>query len=416
MIKKGFAFALTLLLLVMVSGCGWFGGEDPPPTLEELRLLYGPNYHPENETANQDYLYGIGHIAYSNYRWYGIDYTITTELFVSLGVRSVRNWMHILWLLNDPVTPNAENVAVMRDIVDHLVAQDFQIIGMNHSSFLPPGYANSHRTVAKPPRDLTEGSLYMRWLEDYRTSWETLVSLFPEITYWEIDNESNYDPFFPNLMGGTFTLREKAAIYTDMLYFASEGIRAGNPDAITVMGGLVSSTAEAFLEMIYANIAAEDSWSPYPDDYFQVAAWHPYMNNFNKAGFIRLNQEIYQVILDHEGKDKKVFLTEMGWSEYALSIDVIDRHIRDLFAAIEESLPFIESVHYFRMYDNWLSTWGSPAERQFGLFTDPTDHGPNHVNAVLASPKILAYTFQELAGGVGSLTLYRDRLLGEETP
>ena len=60
-----------------------------------------------------------------------------------------------------------------------------------------------------------------------------------------------------------------------MLYFASKGIHRANKDAITIMGGLVIDTAETFLEYIYDNIEADDAYSNYYDDYFQVAAWHP---------------------------------------------------------------------------------------------------------------------------------------------
>lgn len=164
-----------------------------------------------------------------------------------------------------------------------------QIIGMNHSNFHAKGYANSSSTVAKPARDLNEGSEYLKWLDDYETTWYNIAKEFPEIMYWEIDNESNSDTFFEKLTGGTFSLKEKADIYTDMLFFASRGIHRANPEANTIMGGLVISTAESFLQYIYDNIFADDSWSQYPDDYFQIAAWHPYMSAFTPTKLRKTN-------------------------------------------------------------------------------------------------------------------------------
>lgn len=411
MIKKVLSITFLVSFIFAFAACK---PQESELDLSKMREKYGQNFHIENMTANQDYLYGIGHIAWSNKVWQGIDYRKTTQLFQAMGVKSVRNWMHSVWLLSDPTTINEQNMVIMRDIVDDLLKYDFQIIGMNHSNFRPSGYTNSHLTTAKPPRDLNENSIYMKWLNDYKDSWYTLVSAFPEIIYWEIDNEPNYDVFFQNLMGGTFTLREKAAIYTDMMFFASQGIHQANPNAMTIMGGLVTGTAESFLELVYDNIYSENSWSQHPDDYFQIAAWHPYFNNFSKDEFIKLNQDIYNVILAREGKDKKVFITEMGWSEYHVSLENINTYLEDMFAAAKEQLPFIESIHYFRMYDHWDSTWGSPAERQFGLFTDPSSHGPNQQNTKLAFPKTTAFTFQRIAGGVGSLELYYNYLNKEE--
>ena len=300
-------------------------------------VVYGPNYKEENTMANKEYLYGMCDLAWSEYSWNPnnpIDYTVTSQLIKNLGCKSVRNWMHCNWLMDNPTTFNEKNLALAHEIVDDLVAQGYQIIGMNHSNFHAKGYANSSSTVAKPARDLSDGSDYLKWLDDYETTWYNIAKEFPEIMYWEIDNESNSDTFFEKLTGGTFTLRQKADIYTDMLYFASRGIHRANPNANTVMGGLVISTAETFLEYIYENIYADDSWSQYPDDYFQIAAWHPYMAAFTPDKFRKTNEDIYKVIRTNEGKDKKVFITEFGFSE----ANATREKIADVFDEFQDGL------------------------------------------------------------------------------
>ena len=404
--KKIVVLLIMLMTIITLTSCN----EEQPKV--DPSILYGSNYKVENTIADKDYLYGMCDLAWSEYSWNPtnpIDYTVTSQLISNLGCKSVRNWMHCNWLMNDPNTFNEQNLALAHAIVDDLTSYGFQIIGMNHSNFHAKGYANSSSTVAKPMRDLSEDSDYMKWLADYETTWYNIAKEFPEIMYWEIDNEANNDDFFIKLTGGNFTLKQKADIYTDMLFFASRGIHRANPDANTVMGGLVISTAETFLQYIYDNIYADDSWSQYPDDYFQIAAWHPYMAAFTKEKFKKTNEDIYNVIKTNEGKDKKVFITEFGFSEANSTREKINEFLPQAYEVFNE-LPFIEATHYFRMYDNLDSTWGSNAEKTFGLFTDPLTHGVDGANAVLAEPKNLAYTFQQIAGGEGKLTIYQEIL------
>lgn len=406
---KNKALILSLLSSVLLASCNNTNNNDSESVTIDYLEKYGPNYKEENTIANKEYLYGMCDLAWSDVKWNvpSIDHKVQAQLINNLGVKSVRNWMHCNWIMDNPTKYNQKGLALAKEIVEELQKYDFQIIGMNHSNFHASGYKNSSSTVAKPARDLSEDSYYLKWLEDYKTTWYNLVKAFPEIKYWEIDNEPNNDVFFPKLSGGYFTLEEKAAIYTDMMYFASLGIHEANPEAVTIMGGLITSNAEQFLQMIYDNIYADDAWSNYPDDYFQVACWHPYMDAFTESKFKRTNDDIYNIIKTNEGKDKKVFLTEFGWSEVNVSINRINEFIPKAYNVLNQ-LPYVESAHYFRPFDNLGSNWGAQAEKQFGLFTDPITHGADNSNEILAKPKITAYTYQQMAGGSGSLTIYQE--------
>lgn len=395
-----------LCALCLTAACAACGGKDM-----EVKD-YGTNYKVENTTADTGYLYGMCNLAWEEPE---IDAAKTAELMANMGVKSVRMWMHCNWLMADAETMNEASVTRMREMLTELSKYEFQLIGMNHSNFHDTAQVNGSSTTAKPARDLTEGSAYRKWLADYETTWYNLAKTFPEIDYWEIDNETNNDDFMPKLGGGKFTLEEKAAIYTDMMYYGSRGIHRGNPQANTIMGGMIMSSAETFLQYVYDNIAAEDSPSKYPDDYFQIACWHPYMAKYDDEGFKADNQAIYDIIVRNEGKQKKVFFTEMGWSAYTVGTDQIAAFLPRAYAAAR-SLGFVESVHYFRMYDVLRSTWGSPAEKQFGLFGDPTTHG-NLIDGVyqnprLAAPKAAALAYKTMAGGTGSLTILEDLLNG----
>ncbi|HEY8443708.1 MAG TPA: hypothetical protein VIL24_02795 [Clostridia bacterium] len=410
MLKKIFAlFAVVLLLGVTVMTA--LACNNTKNKTDDDLLKYGPNYRKELETADQQYLYGMCHGAYSDYAWRGIDYVKGMQLIKNMGAKSVRFWMHCNWLMSDPDTFIEGRIELFKDMIQKLQSHGFQIIAMNHSNFHKSGLPNSDSSVAKPSRDLSEGSYYLQWLEDYERTWYNMVKEFPEITYWEIDNESNIDTFFKKLEGGTFTLKQRAEIYTDMLFYASRGIHRANPNAITVLGGLVSSSAVQFLEYIYENIKAPDSWSPYPDDYFQVAAWHPYMNDFTVDKFVRVNQEIYDVIVRNEGKNKKVFFTELGWSEHNVKADVIEEFIEQAYQATKEHLKFVESIHYFTLTDHLGSSWSTVQEKYFGMFYDPNPKQADlqwaQENFVKGGPKPYAYKYQELAGGQGPLDLFQ---------
>lgn len=399
------------LILTMLSSVVLMSCNNNVQSNSDIVTDFGDNYKEENSIANKKYLYGMCDIAWSDVSWKNpsIDHKIQAQLLNNLGVKSVRTWLHCNWLMDSPTKYNEKGLKLAREIVEELDKYDFQIIGMNHSNFHASGYQNSSSTVAKPVRDLSEGSYYLQWLEDYKTTWYNLVKAFPEIKYWEIDNEPNNDVFFPKLSGGNFSLQEKANIFTDMLYFASLGIHEANPDANTIMGGLITSNAEQFLQMIYDNIASDDAWSNYPDDYFQIACYHPYMDSFTETKFKRTNDDIYNVIKTNEKKDKKVFLTEFGWSEVNVSLDRINEFIPKAYNVLSQ-LSYVESAHYFRPFDDLGSSWGSSSEKQFGLFTDPTTHGADNSNEILAAPKITAYTYQQMAQGKGSLTIYSDLL------
>lgn len=391
----------VLCAAVLALGCFGCKQEETP-----VKKNYGPNYKVENETADAQYLYGMCNLAWQEP---GIDPDVTAQLVANMGVKSVRMWMHCNWLMTDPNTMNAAAVAKMKAMLSKLASYDLQIIGMNHSNFHDTSMINGAATTAKPGRDLSEGSAYMQWLEGYEATWYNLAKTFPEVLYWEIDNECNNDDFMPKLGGGKFTLSDKAAVYTDMMFFASRGIHAANPAANTVMGGIVGNNCEAFMEYVYENIEAPDSWSKYPDDYFQIACWHPYIHtNYTDEKFRAFNQGIYDVILKHEGKDKKVFCSEMGWSQANVTAEQVAEWLPRAYAVALE-LGFIESIHYFRLYDVWSSDWGSPAEKQFGLFTDPLSHGPTidgvSKNPILGAPKASALAYQAMAGGSGSLEL-----------
>ena len=206
----------------------------------------------------------------------------------------------------------------------------------------------------------------------------------------------------------------------DLLFYASRGIHRANPQAITVMGGIVDpyglgipetdtgTTIVNFMEALYDAIASGRHGSTHPDDFFEVAAWHPYYyKNAPDDYFVQKNQEIYDVILRREKKDKKVFLTEFGWDESLWDMAEIPGAIEKLFPLIQERMPYVEALHYYRLFDDVTENHNTA-----GLFCDPVpsrrDILPKTGECRAAgSPKPSAYSYQRAAGGQGPLDLFQ---------
>ena len=363
-------------------------------------LNYGENYKKENQIANNEYLAGM---CYMEYEWNNqLNDDNVLLAMKNMGVKSLRMWMHFSYFMENPTTINKEKDDKMHKYLKNALDLDFQIIGMNHYSYHDEGYFS----IGKEKRVDFENpsSKYNIWLNDYETSWYTLASEFKEITYWEIDNELD-NPDFMYIDGAkndVLNQTEMAHISLDMLYRGSIGIHKANNNNNTIMGGLVDSNGlgkgssynnvytgnnKEFLEIFYDLIDSGEHGSIYYDDFFQIAAWHPYYYHGTADDyFIEENNKIYEIIKRREGKDKKVFLTEFGWTDLA----VLDKsqNIIDLYTALREKMPYVESLHYFLLFDKFH-------ENNVGLFDSPLNKD--------ASPKSSAYAYQKVNNGSGKL-------------
>lgn len=351
--------------------------------------------------ADRTYVYGMDYIAFEGIG-NGIDYIKAFELMNNLGVKSIRHWMHCNWFFDYKFNRNETNIALMHDILSEASKYGFRIVGMNHCNFNAYG-----KHIAKLPRDVSEGSEYLEWLATYERTYYELVKEFPEITIWEIDNETNNVDFMPNAVGGQFSLAEMTDISTDLFYYGSKGVKRANPKNQTVMGGFVTWCAEEFLRGVYENIKSGNfgEGSTDPDDYFDCLAWHPYPQIFNREKFVTDNKAIYDISLEYEKRAKKVYFTEIGGWDYLQSAEKSAAYVESLYQTIVEEMPYVESAHYFRAFDNVIDN-----NNIAGIFHDPN---PDRTDILFGtgrranpgSPKLSAYAYQRVAGGSGSLDL-----------
>ena len=396
--------------------------------------------------------YGVGEPLIQRQRDQGIDAAAYLDLVTGLGCRSLRSWMHLTELLRDPKTPDPEQVALHRRLLNRARELDLEVTAMSHEWFLPAG-CKQRSGHAMPPRDLTSGSLYMQALEMLEQSWYTMVSLFPQVDIWEVGNEWNLnaflhpDGFLDSDMSHPFTADEKADIAVDMMCFSARGIRRANPrakvasfspalstpglggdmpDFLPVMYGVAWT-----LDKIYRRIKSGNFWSTDPDDYFDLVAWHPYVFTNREVAsdadlFLNVqepdelwrsfNDAAYKVMKKYGDGHKQVLLTETGFT------DCGDKELEQRYAGytqkllgIAAELPYVRTLHNFRLLnENAMlrrtgienNQIGGLTEVYFGLFSDPEDG---------CQPRARALAIQKMTGSQADLARIGRRLTEKQT-
>lgn len=421
MVRKIAALALGVCLLCGMAACApkETGKTEPEPF----------EYNAEAFKVDKNNLYGIGSPVRTDVQL-GVPLEKQAGLFRALGATSHRSWMLITELMSPPsatdagFTVNKTIANIYHSIFTQLKFSGVkQIVGMSHTWFLPASVENPTGDVqAMPERDTSAGSDYMKALELYEKSWYTLVKEFPEITYWELGNEMNHDPFLHKIgylsdSSKVFSFDEKVEISSDMMYYASRGVYRANPDAITIMpaaapvGGMQAKAMLNYVKGVYEKIKsgefpAGEEKSTDSDAYFLSLAWHPYIyadaeNNdeWITKTWVELNDEIFEVAKENGDGDKKVFFTEFGLSDMGdKARDERQGRVYELaFDKMKNDMPYLEACHVFRLFEDAAAAqWGGDVERYYGLFEE----------APSFRPKEKAKAIQKIFGGTDALDKY----------
>ena len=387
-----------------------------------------------------DRFFGVGEPLIQRETDTGVPADCYLDLVKGLGCNACRSWMHLTEILKNPSEPDPQAVERHTRLLDRAKALDIEVTGMSHEWFLPEG-CRQRTGHAMPPRDLTEGSLYMQALAMLEESWYTMASLFPQVDIWEIGNEWNLnaflhpDGFLDSDMSHPFTADEKMDIAVDMMYFAAKGVRRGNPAAkvasfspalsTPALGGgmpdylpVMYGVAWA-LDMVYQRILSGRFWSDRTDDYFDIVAWHPYCFCIDPVAsdkdlFLNVaepdnlwrsyNDAAYRVMCKYGDGHKQVIMTETGFT------DCGDPELEKRYAAynkkllqIAASLPYVRTVYNFRLLNEEAmlqragieqNQIGGLTEVYFGLFKEP---------AYDCVPRARALAIQEMTGSTADL-------------
>jgi polysaccharide biosynthesis protein PslG len=184
-------------------------------------------------------------------------------------------------------------------------------------------------------------------VEAFATFAATVVARYPEVLYWEIWNEPNTTNFWrPS---------PDPVRYVELLRRSYTAIKAANPKAVVVLGGLSPGTgigqgntmsAVSFLEAVYQNGGK---------NYFDVVGFHPYNGGVSPDLYLAdYVNSVHDVMTQYEDGNKEVWVTEIGWfvgtQAEALSeaeqADYLSRAFTILY-----NLEFVERVYWYNLKD-----------------------------------------------------------------
>lgn len=312
----------------------------------------------------------------------GLDTDRLFDLVGAMNAGAFRNWMHATEILNGPTEVNKKQYERQKKYIAALRERGVtKIVGMSHYWFWPEGYdCSDHGAV--PYWSSNPASDFRKWLEVYEQTWYTMASLFPEIDYWEIGNEFNMDSFLhPRNYYSTktpFTLDEKAQIVTEMCFAASRAIHKANPDATVIFPGMAPeggfTVMEKFLDLVYCGIESGEygNGSTDPDDYFDAVAWHCYVfKKFDIEKWVGYNNAVYAVMQKHGEGDKRVFLTEFGFSDGGKQAADAEQggYLTQIYEACRTRMTYVDSIYPFRLIeDETAASWGGTIEIYYGMF------------------------------------------------
>jgi hypothetical protein len=324
---------------------------------------------------------GLGEPIVGNTQTYHYDLQEQIDGIISLHPRVLRMWMTNYRMFSGisgyaRPTPDADGMALYHKAVDALTNAGITLIGMD-SSFPPWLTGISGKCAWRlPARNLSWGSPYSDFLNRWEATWAASAREFPDITQWEIGNETNppngtIPPRIDQIAGDPcrstkFTAHDRLLINLDLMYYGNRGVKSANPEAVVYMpsisphdadgnlDGTLASIAD-FLEQIYTAIAAGEGPSTNPRDYFDGANWHPYVfgdrehpKDATHDTWVEANNRPYRVLQAHGDGGIPVILSEVGYEDTTHEpAETIMDHSIDL---AERDLPWLTYLIWFRAY------------------------------------------------------------------
>ena len=182
---------------------------------------------------------------------------------------------------------------------------------------------------------------------------------------YEVWNEPNLANFWPSGVS--------AADYATMLIAAYPVIKAADPTATVLMGGL-SKNDYTYLGQLYAAGAC---------NYFDAVAVHPYTGNsdptscWNQGGTTKRAvdafcgiEEVRNTMLANGDSAKKIWLTEFGWSTYTGAYGVSEATQADFLTKaldkIRTDYPYVAAAFWYNFRNNYWSN-NDPADYEAAL-------------------------------------------------
>jgi len=184
---------------------------------------------------------------------------------------------------------------------------------------------------------------------------------------YEVWNEPNTSRFWPS--------GPSAAEYATLLAAAYPAIKAADPTATVVLGGLSKGDYD-YLGQLYA-VGAGTS--------FDAVAVHPYTGTvdptwcWNEAGTTKLAkdsfcsiEEVRNTMVANGDSAKGIWLTEFGWSTttgaYGVSEATQAQFLTAALDKVRSSYPYVQTAFWYNLRNNyWLNNEPTDFEANMGL-------------------------------------------------
>lgn len=217
-----------------------------------------------------------------------------------------------------------------------------------------------------PPRDVRDYADFVRFVvKRYRPH---------GVRVYEIWNEPNHDGFWEP--------EPDAAEYAQLLRAGHGAVKATDPGARVVLGGLSTSDYDYLAELYEAGAGR----------HFDVVAIHPYTGGAPpkrcwRRGDGRLDPDAFCAIREvrktmeaNGDAAKPIWLTEVGWTTTSQGGGVSRRRQRDYLrqsvAIVRDRMPYVEAYFWYSLRNNYWENGADTFEGQFGLLEHDFDAKP----------------------------------------
>jgi len=328
---------------------------------------------------------GVGETLVENVGDHGWTISQQVNAINSNGInaRVVRLWTRATELLASPTTVHPTNMPIAQSAVLALEGSGITVLGMDGT--YPTWMTGGSTWGLIPCRDLSPGSHYQVFLDNFEKSWITLSSALPSVLLWEPANETNgmllpdidqqKDALFcPAGHPATFTPQEAADITTDLMFRAHRAIHSEIPNATVFMpppspnphGNDFEpsfSNMATFVSLIYCNIKhcdiKREQWpSTNPRDYFDGGSWHPYIaGDATALSWVQPNTTVYNVFASNGDGALPMIFSETGYSVCASgcvtsSQTVAAAWMSDAISLSQTNFPWLTYFIYFRAFQD----------------------------------------------------------------
>jgi hypothetical protein len=201
-----------------------------------------------------------------------------------------------------------------------------------------PGWANRGGGASAPPRRAADFARIARWAARHFRG---------RVLAWEIWNEPNDRSFW----------RGSAKRYARLLRAAYPAVKAGDPNALVVFGGLMHND-DRFLAQAYASGARGA---------FDVMATHPYQGDAvpetpdggADSWLIAHVPAVHDLMARHGDGGKPIWFTEFGWSMHSnwpdmeawqrgVTPEEQAAYLGRAVALVRLSYPYVERVFWYK--------------------------------------------------------------------